>query len=131
MGGHGALVCALRNPGRYASVSALAPIASASRCPWGEKALTGYLGPDRKRWESYDASALARAARFEGTILVDQGRADRFLAEQLKPELLAEACSASGTRLQLRSHDGHDHSYYFISTFMEDHLRHHARLLCS
>jgi S-formylglutathione hydrolase len=131
MGGHGALVCALRNPGRYASISALAPIASASRCPWGEKALAGYLGPDRKRWESYDASALARAARFDGTILVDQGRADRFLAEQLKPELLAEACRASGTRLQLRLHDGHDHSYYFISTFMEDHLRHHARSLCT
>ncbi len=131
MGGHGALVCALRNPGRYASVSAFAPIASAPHCPWGEKALAGYLGPERERWKRYDASALARAARFEGTILVDQGRADRFLAEQLKPELLAEACRASGTRLQLRLHEGYDHSYYFISTFMEDHLRHHARSLCN
>ncbi len=131
MGGHGALVCALRNPGRYASVSAFAPIASAPHCPWGEKALAGYLGPDRTRWEGYDASALARAARFEGTILVDQGRADRFLAEQLKPELLAAACRASGTRLQLRLHEGYDHSYHFISTFMEDHLRHHARSLCN
>jgi S-formylglutathione hydrolase len=131
MGGHGALVCALRNPGRYASVSAFAPIASATRSPWGEKALAGYLGPDRTRWESYDASALARAARFEGTILVDQGRADRFLDEQLKPELLAEACRASDTPLQLRLHDKHDHSYYFIGTFIEDHLRHHARSLCN
>jgi S-formylglutathione hydrolase len=131
MGGHGALVCALRNPGRYASVSAFAPIASAPHSPWGEKALAGYLGPERRRWESYDAAALARAARFEGTLLVDQGRADRFLAEQLKPELLAEACRASGTRLQLRLHEGYDHSYYFISSFMEDHLRHHARSLCN
>ena len=132
MGGHGALVCALRNPGRYASVSAFAPIASAPHCPWGEKALAGYLGPDRERWKSYDASALARAARFEGTILVDQGAADRFLAEQLKPELLASrlprepapGCSCGCTT-------GYDHSYYFISTFMEDHLRHHARSLCN
>ncbi len=112
-------------------MSALAPIASASRCPWGEKALTGYLGLDRASWQIYDACALARAARFEGTILVDQGRADKFLEEQLKPELLVEACRASGTALQVRLHDGHDHGYYFVSTFMEDHLRHHARLLCS
>ena len=130
MGGHGALVCALRNPGQYVSVSAFAPIASASRSPWGEKALGGYLGPDRKRWESYDAAALARSARFEGTILVDQGGADKFLAEQLKPELLAEACRESGTRLQLRLHERYDHSYYFISSFMDDHVRHHARSLC-
>ncbi len=130
MGGHGALVCALRNPGQYASVSAFAPIASASRSPWGEKALGGYLGSDRKRWESYDAAALARSARFEGTILVDQGGTDKFLGEQLKPELLAEACRASGTRLQLRLHEGYDHGYYFISSFMDDHVRHHARSLC-
>ena len=130
MGGHGALVCALRNPGQYVSVSAFAPIASASRSPWGEKALGRYLGPDRTRWESYDAAALARSTRFEGTILVDQGGADKFLAEQLKPELLAEACRESGTRLQLRLHERYDHSYYFISSFMDDHVRHHARSLC-
>jgi S-formylglutathione hydrolase len=130
MGGHGALICALRNPEVYASVSALAPIAAASQCPWGEKALTGYLGPDRASWRRYDAAELARSARYGGTILVDQGRADKFLTEQLKPELLREACRASGTPLELRFHDAYDHGYYFIATFVEDHLRHHARVLC-
>ena len=129
MGGHGALVCALRNPGRYASVSALAPVSAASRCPWGEKALARYLGADRESWRAYDAAELARAKRYGGMLLVDQGRADKFLEEQLKPELLREACAASGTALELRLHDSYDHGYYFIGTFVEDHLRHHARLL--
>jgi S-formylglutathione hydrolase len=130
MGGHGALVCALRNPGRYASVSAFAPVAAASRSPWGEKAFSAYLGPDRAAWREYDAAELARRARHEGPILVDQGLADRFLDEQLEPELLREACRASGTALELRLHEGYDHGYYFISTFMEQHLRHHAGRLC-
>ena len=130
MGGHGALVCALRGPQRYASVSAFAPIASASRSPWGEKALARYLGSDRTNWAHYDAAELARSARYSGTILVDQSRGDKFLDEQLKPELLREACRASGTPLELRLHNGYDHSYYFIATFVEDHLRHHARVLC-
>ena len=130
MGGHGALVCALRNPQRYASVSAFAPIAAASQCPWGKKALSGYLGADRESWRSYDAAELVRSMRYGGTILVDQGGADKFLAEQLKPELLREAARASGTPLALRRHDAYDHSYYFIATFIEDHLRHHASVLC-
>jgi S-formylglutathione hydrolase len=129
MGGHGALVCALRNPDRYQSVSAFAPIASASRSPWGDKAFRGYLGPDRAAWRNYDAAELARAKRYEGGILVDQGSADRFLDEQLKPGLLREACAASGTALELRLHAGYDHSYYFIASFMEDHLRRHAAML--
>jgi S-formylglutathione hydrolase len=129
MGGHGALVCALRSPERYASVSAFAPVCAASRCPWGEKALARYLGPERQSWLAYDAAELARAKRHGATLLVDQGRADKFLDEQLKPELLREACAASGTALELRLHDLYDHGYYFIGTFVEDHLRHHARLL--
>lgn len=111
-------------------MSAFAPVAAASRCPWGEKALTGYLGADRASWRSYDAAELARSARYRGTLLVDQGSADKFLAEQLKPELLREACRASGTPLELRFHDAYDHGYYFIATFVADHLRHHARILC-
>ncbi len=130
MGGHGALVCALRHPELYASVSAFAPVSAASRCPWGEKALTRYLGADRESWRSYDAAELARAKRYAGTLLVDQGSADPFLDQQLKPGLLREACRASGTPLELRMHDSYDHGYYFIATFMADHLRHHARLLC-
>lgn len=129
MGGHGALVCALRNPGRYASVSAFAPVAAAGSSPWGEKALSRYLGPDRAAWREYDASELARRARYAGSILVDQGRADKFLDEQLKPHLLRDACRASGTMLELRLHDGYDHGYYFISTFVEEHLRRHAAAL--
>jgi S-formylglutathione hydrolase len=130
MGGHGALVCALRNPRRYASVSAFAPIAAPSRSPWGEKAFSGYLGPDRESWREYDAAELVRRARYVGVILVDQGRADGFLDEQLKPDLLHEACRASGTSLELRYHDDYDHGYYFIATFMEEHLRRHAAKLC-
>lgn len=131
MGGHGALVCALRNPERYAAVSAFAPIAAPSHSPWGEKAFSGYLGPDREAWREYDAAELVRRTRYERTIRVDQGLADRFLDEQLKPERLREACEASGTALDLRFHEGYDHGYYFIATFMEDHLRHHAATLCS
>lgn len=129
MGGHGALMIALRNPERYRSVSAFAPVAAASQCPWGEKALTGFLGPDRARWRKYDAAALVAARRYDCPILIDQGRADKFLDEQLKPHLFADACRASATPLELRFHEGYDHSYYFVSTFVEDHLRHHARAL--
>src|SRR5690606_1279642 len=126
MGGHGALVCALRNPHRYASVSAFAPIGAPSRSPWGEKAFSGYLGSNRESWRDYDAAELVRRTRYPNRILVDQGRADRFLDEQLKPELLREACRSSGISLDLRYHEAYDHSYYFIATFVEDHLRHHA-----
>lgn len=129
MGGHGALVCALRNPQQYRSVSAFAPIAAPMQCPWGVKAFTGYLGPDKATWSQYDASVLVAAQRYPQTILVDQGRADKFLAEQLNPQLFAAACQKSGTALQLRYHDGYDHGYYFISTFVADHLRHHAGFL--
>ncbi|HWS75125.1 MAG TPA: alpha/beta hydrolase-fold protein, partial [Quisquiliibacterium sp.] len=129
MGGHGALVCALRNPHRYRSVSAFAPISAPSLCPWGRKAFSGYLGDDPGAWAAYDASALAALQRFPTPILVDQGTADKFLAEQLLPQRLADACSASGTELRLRMHDGYDHGYWFIQSFVEDHLRHHAALL--
>ena len=129
MGGHGALVIALRNPDVFSSVSAFAPVSAPGRCPWGVKALTGYLGADRTLWRDYDASALAAARHYRGEILIDQGSDDKFLAEQLKPDLFVDACRASGTRVQLRLHDRYDHSYYFVSTFMEDHLRHHAGVL--
>jgi S-formylglutathione hydrolase len=129
MGGHGALVCALRNPEQYRSVSAFAPIAAPMQCPWGVKAFSGYLGQDRTAWAQYDASALVAAKRYERTLLVDQGTADKFLAEQLKPELLEAACSKSGTPLKLRRQEGYDHGYYFISTFVADHLQHHAAFL--
>jgi S-formylglutathione hydrolase len=129
MGGHGALVIALRNPAQVHSVSAFAPVAASSRCPWGEKALSGYIGEDRARWHQYDATELAAAVRYPGPILIDQGSADRFLTEQLKPDLFVEACRASGTRVELRLQEGYDHSYYFISTFVDDHLRHHASAL--
>lgn len=129
MGGHGALVIALRNPDQYRSVSAFAPIAAPMRCPWGQKAFTGYLGANQSAWAQYDASVLVSRRRDARSILVDQGTADKFLAEQLKPELFADACSKSDTQLTLRMHPGYDHGYYFISTFMEDHLRHHAARL--
>ena len=130
MGGHGALTIALRNPRVYRSVSAFAPIASAMNCPWGRKALTGYLGADMDRWRDYDAAGLIAERGWAGpAILVDQGSADPFIASQLKPELLKEAADRSGAALELRLHDGYDHSYFFISTFIEDHLRHHARAL--
>ena len=130
MGGHGALVCALRNRDRYRSVSAFAPIAAPSQCPWGDKAFTGYLGTNRSAWSDYDASTLVAGERYPDTILIDQGTADQFLADQLLPERFAEACRASGTSLELRYRDGYDHGYYFIATFMEEHLRFHAERLC-
>jgi len=131
MGGHGALVCALRNPEQYRSVSAFAPIAAPIRCPWGEKAFTGYLGPDRTHWAAYDASVLAAGRRYENPILIDQGTEDGFLTEQLRPHEFEVACRQSGTPLKLRFQKGYDHGYYFISTFMADHLRHHAGYLAS
>lgn len=129
MGGHGALVCALRNPQQYRSVSAFAPIVAPIQVPWGQKAFSGFLGGDRTTWAQYDASELVTAKRYAATILIDQGTADKFLSEQLQPERFEAACKASGTALQLRRQDGYDHGYYFISTFMEDHLRHHAEYL--
>jgi S-formylglutathione hydrolase len=129
MGGHGALVCALRNPGQYQSLSAFAPICAPMRCPWGQKAFTGYLGEDRTRWAEYDASELVRRNRFAGSILVDQGLADKFLADQLYPQVFEAACRAAGQPLTLRMQQGYDHGYFFISSFMEDHLRHHAQQL--
>jgi S-formylglutathione hydrolase len=132
MGGHGALTLALRNPGRYRSVSAFAPICAPRQCPWGQKAFAGYLGPDRGQWAAYDASEIVAGVRDPSAhpaILVDQGLADQFLEAQLHPHLLEQACRKSGLKLTLRRHEGYDHGYYFISTFMEDHLRHHSRHL--
>ncbi|WP_414675068.1 S-formylglutathione hydrolase [Luteibacter sp.] len=130
MGGHGALTIALRNPGRYRSVSAFAPIVAPSRVPWGEKAFSRYLGKDRKAWERHDATALVKGgARFDGSILIDQGDADGFLVSQLQPQRFEAACEAAEQPLALRMHPGYDHSYYFIQTFVEDHLRHHAKAL--
>ena len=129
MGGHGALTIALRNAGRFRSVSAFSPIVSPLHCPWGEKALTGYLGSDRADWRAYDACALIDDGARIPDILVDQGDADQFLADQLKPELLADACHRAGIDLTLRMQPGYDHSYYFISTFMADHVAWHAARL--
>ena len=129
MGGHGALVCALRNPDRYRSLSAFAPIAAPMRCPWGRKAFTGYLGGDESRWLDYDASVLVAQRPFHSPILVDQGAGDKFLVEQLNPEVFADACRRSGQAFDLRMHGGYDHGYYFIQTFVEEHLRWHARQL--
>lgn len=129
MGGHGALTLALRNPGRYRSVSAFAPIVSPLNCPWGEKALGGYLGPDRAAWRAYDACALIEDGARLPEILVDQGTADTFLDSQLKPQLLEDVCARVGQSLMLRRQEGYDHSYYFIASFVEDHLRWHAKRL--
>ena len=129
MGGHGALTIALRNPERFRSVSAFAPIGAPGQVPWGEKALGGYLGPDQAAWRAHDAVALIEDGARVADLLVDQGEADQFLAEQLKPELLSAACDAAGIPLTLRMQPGYDHSYYFISTFMADHLRWHAERL--
>lgn len=129
MGGHGALVCALRNPQQYRSVSAFAPIVAPTQVPWGQKAFSGFLGGDKTVWAQYDASELVAAKRYEAKILIDQGTADKFLSEQLQPQRFEAACQASGTAVQVRRQDGYDHGYYFISTFMEDHLRHHAEYL--
>ena len=129
MGGHGALTIALRNPDRFRSVSAFAPIVAPLQCAWGEKALGGYLGADRMAWRPYDACALIEDGARVAEILVDQGDADGFLVEQLKPELLSEACKAAGIDLTLRMQPGYDHSYNFISTFMADHVAWHAARL--
>ncbi len=130
MGGHGALVCALKNPGRYRSLSAFAPISNPTRCAWGEKAFTGYLGDDRNQWKDWDATELIGNNGCDLEILVDQGEADNFLKEgQLRPESLEKACQASSTPLNLRMQPGYDHSYFFIATFIEDHLQHHGRFL--
>jgi len=129
MGGHGALVCALRHPERYRSVSAFAPVAAPTQVPWGVNAFTRFLGEDPATWNAYDATALARVSAFKGPVLIDQGEADRFLATQLVPERFAAACKGTGIVPRLRRHPGHDHSYWFIQTFVADHLRHHAGAL--
>ena len=128
MGGHGALTIGLKNPGIYHSVSAFAPICAPTQCPWGHKAFNNYLGDDQSLWANYDACALVRSAPTGQELFVDQGQADQFLKEQLKPWLLDEACQSAGQALTLRLHAGYDHSYYFISTFMGDHLEHHAKV---
>ncbi len=131
MGGHGALTLGLRNPGLYASVSAFAPISAPASCPWGHKALGGYLGADEGQWQDYDATSLLdRGFRHAGEILVDQGESDAFLEDQLRPELLREACGRAGQSLRLRMQPGYDHSYFFIATFIGDHIRFHADRLC-
>lgn len=129
MGGHGALTIALRMAGRFKSVSAFSPVVSVMNCPWGRRALRGYLGDDEAHWRHYDACALIKSARERFPLLVDQGESDEFLSEQLKPQLLQEACADAGHPLTLRMQPGYDHSYYFIASFMEDHIMHHARAL--
>ncbi len=129
MGGHGALTMALRNPGRFRSTSAFAPIVAPSQVPWGHKALGGYLGQDHQRWAEYDACALIEGGARLPDLLVDQGDADNFLAEQLKTRLLEEACAKAGQKATIRMQPGYDHSYYFISTFMAEHLAWHAARL--
>jgi S-formylglutathione hydrolase len=130
MGGHGALTLALKHPQLYRSVSAFAPIAAPMHSPWGTKAFSGYLGEDREQWAAHDATALVKAGARAPHILIDQGLADKFLAEQLHPHLFETACVAAGQPLTLRRHAGFDHGYYFISSFMEDHMAHHAGHLC-
>ena len=131
MGGHGALVLALRSPQKFRSVSAFAPIAAPMQCPWGKKAFSGYLGADTAQWAQWDASALMRQAKrpFPHGILIDQGLGDSFLEEQLYPDVFEQACVVAGQPLELRRHEGFDHGYYFISTFMDDHIRFHAQQL--
>ena len=132
MGGHGALTLALRHAGLFKSLSAFAPICAPMQCPWGRKAFAGYLGADEKLWAQHDASALMRAhgkALLPSAILIDQGLADKFLEEQLHPHLFEAACAQAGQALQLRRHEGYDHGYYFVTSFIESHLRHHAQIL--
>ncbi|MCA0241431.1 MAG: S-formylglutathione hydrolase [Proteobacteria bacterium] len=129
MGGHGALTLALRHPGRYASVSAFAPIVAPSQVPWGQKAFAAYLGDDRAAWAAHDAVALIAGAKERLPLLVDQGEADEFLATQLQPERLRAACAAAGHPLTLRLQAGYDHGYYFVASFIAEHLAHHARAL--
>ena len=131
MGGHGALICALKNPEEYKSVSAFAPIAAPMRCPWGQKAFTNYLGSDRESWCAYDASELVLTASYKRPILIDQGTADPFLEQQqLLPEVFQQACESTGQPLKLRFQEGYNHSYYFIATFIGEHIRFHAAALC-
>ncbi len=129
MGGHGALTLALRHPGRYASVSAFAPIVAPGQVPWGQKAFTAYLGEDRASWSGHDATALISTATEKLPLLVDQGEGDEFLAVQLKPELFEAACAKAKHPLTLRRHAGYDHGYYFVASFISDHLAHHAKAL--
>uniref|UniRef100_A0A832H9S5 S-formylglutathione hydrolase n=1 Tax=Oscillatoriales cyanobacterium SpSt-402 TaxID=2282168 RepID=A0A832H9S5_9CYAN len=129
MGGHGALVCALRNPERFQSVSAFAPICAPMQCPWGQKAFSHYLGENREKWTAYDACELLLKAKFPSEILIDQGTADKFLTAQLMPHVFEQACIQVGQPLTLRMQEGYDHSYYFIATFIDDHMRHHAKTL--
>ena len=132
MGGHGALMLALRHPGLFKSLSAFAPICAPSQCPWGQKAFTGYLGSDQNEWLRHDATALMGAKKFvpyPDGILIDQGLADKFIEVQLHPHLFAAACEAVGQPLTVRRHAGYDHGYYFISTFINDHLDHHVQIL--
>ncbi|WP_427913455.1 S-formylglutathione hydrolase [Ramlibacter sp. MMS24-I3-19] len=131
MGGHGALTLALRHPGRFQSVSAFAPICAPTEVPWGQKAFRGYLGDDTSAWAAHDAVQLIRGGARAPALLVDQGLDDQFLATQLRPERLEEACAASGQSLTLRRHPGYDHGYFFIASFVADHVVHHARALCS
>jgi S-formylglutathione hydrolase len=129
MGGHGALVCALRNPQQYRSVSAFAPIAAPMQSAWGQQAFSRYLGTDQTRWRDYDASDLVQRSPFPGEILIDQGSEDAFLTHQLKPKRFVEACQRSQQALRLRMQPGYDHSYYFIASFIADHIQHHAKFL--
>jgi S-formylglutathione hydrolase len=129
MGGHGALVCALRNPDKFKSVSAFAPIVAPMHCPWGEKTLSGYLGENKENWYDYDASELVKKYKYHGNILIDQGTADKFLLEQLKPELFKQACKEVNQPLNLRYQEGYDHSYCFIASFIEEHIQHHMQEL--
>jgi S-formylglutathione hydrolase len=129
MGGHGALITALRNPDRFKSVSAFAPIAAPSSCPWGEKALGNYLGPDKETWKAWDATELVKAGKKTTPILIDQGTADQFLERELHPHLFLDACQKAGQLVTLRMQGGYDHSYYLMSTFMEDHIKHHVTVL--
>lgn len=129
MGGHGALITALRNPDRFKSVSAFAPIVAPSQVPWGHKALGNYLGQDREAWKQWDATELVKAGKTTSHILIDQGTADQFLEEQLRPQIFEEACKAAGQPLKLRMQEGYDHSYYTMQTFMEDHITHHMKVL--
>lgn len=129
MGGHGALVLALRNPGRYRSVSAFSPIVAPTQVPWGQKAFAAYLGDDREAWKAYDACALLQSANEKLPLLVDQGEADEFLATQLRPQLLQAAAAEAGHPLVLRMRPGYDHSYYFIASFIGEHIAHHAAAL--
>lgn len=131
MGGHGALSIALKNPERFKSVSAFAPIVSPMRCPWGQKALSGYLGDERSTWKAYDSCHLVEERGWKGDILIDQGTADQFLERELLPDLFVESCDKAGVPLTLRMQDGYDHSYYFMATFMADHFAWHMERLAA